>query len=1206
MSNSTDSSNVTKPTLQLKSPVSVFPEHAEKACYWGRLYGNSDALFLSQTAQDLASNSAESSDSPLFVVCQNTHEAIRLEEAVRFFLNQRASREDNRNTGLANDLIIRFPDLETLPYDRFSPHPNILSQRLKTLYQITQLNHHSKTANASHVPIVICSLNSVLLRLPPRSYVEANSLLLKPGNEFDLEGFRQQLERAGYYAVSEVRGPGEFAVRGSLLDLFPSGSQLPFRIDLFDREIESIRSFDVDTQRTIAKLPNLRLLPAREFPLHDEARRLFRQNYRERFEGDPTTSVIYRDISEGNTPPGIEYYLPLFFEYSDTLFDYLPNDSSLVFHHLNPEKLEQNLQATWQEIEERYDQRAHDIEYPILKPGEIFIDPDEFRSACNDIPSLYVSAEELDPLSLQLQKIQNTQWQNFATRALPSLRIDTRHERPLHALEAFLIEEKNPCLIIANSAGRREIIAEYLREHQLNYLECHSWDEFKNKQPALGLTVCELDAGLLTDEFTLISEAQLFGEKVKQSRRQRQQSDPATIIRDLTDLSPGSPVVHEQHGIGRYMGLETLDVGGLKSEFLLLHYAGNDKLYVPVHALHLITRYTGSAPEKAPLHRLGSDQWQRAKKRAATKVHDMAAELLDIYSRRAARQGHAFPIDEHEYRLFAEAFQYEETPDQAAAIDDVLDDMRSAQPMDRVVCGDVGFGKTEVALRAAFVCINAGRQAAILVPTTLLAQQHYQSFRDRFADWPFKVEVLSRFRSAKETTEVLKQLAAGKVDVVIGTHKLLSKDIKFKDLGLIVIDEEHRFGVKHKEQLKNLRAEVDVLTLTATPIPRTLNMALGGIRELSLITTAPVDRLAVKTFISSWDASLIREACLREIRRGGQVYFVHNEVKTLNNIADELQQLLPEVEIRLAHGQMTEGKLEQVMLDFYHRRFQVLLCTTIIESGIDNPIANTIIINRADKFGLSQLHQLRGRVGRSSHRAYAYMMIPNRSSLTDDAEKRIAAIESMDELGTGFMLATHDLEIRGAGELLGKGQSGQIQEIGFTLFMEMLERAVAALRSGEVADLDKPMHTGPEINLHIPALIPDDFMPDVHLRLILYKRMSSVNDQQELQELHSELIDRFGPLPDPVKNLLQISKLKIHAEKIGIKKIDAGDSAGTIFFASDTTVEPMQLIRIIRSEPHAYKLLGADRIRFYAEFENNQERFDYLHTLMTELAKPFT
>jgi len=784
------------------------PSDIQTPIFWGQLYGNADALALATASKQ--------STKPLLVLCETAHAALRLEEALSFFLNNELNPLNNTtNTGAQ---LIHFPALETLPYDRFSPHPNILSQRLKTLYQISQLKPTNKAPC-----IIICTLNSALLRLPPRAYIESNSLFLQPGDEFDMEGFRRQLEQAGYYAVSEVRGPGEFAVRGSLLDLFPSGNQLPFRIDLFDREIESIRSFDVDTQRTLAKLPNLRLLPAREFPLHKEARSQFRQNYRARFEGDPTLSAIYEDISAGNTPPGIEYFLPLFFEHTDTLFDYLPQNCTLVLHQSDPDTLEHDVQMVWQEIEERYEQRAHDIEYPILRPDEIFMSPKEFSNNVFTCERVFTTSEEIDPLSKTLAKVKPEQLQNFTSKALSGLRIDTRHEQHLHKLQEFLKTHKQPCLIAANSAGRREIIAEYLRAEQIQYVDCSNWTEFITNKPSLALSVCPLDAGLHTNEYTLITEAQLFGDKVKQSRRQRQKRDPATIIRDLTDLVAGNPVVHEQHGIGRYMGLETLDVGGLKSEFLLLHYAGGDKLYVPVHALHLITRYTGSSPEKAPLHRLGSDQWQRAKKRAAKKVHDMAAELLDIYSRRAAREGFAFPINEHEYNIFSEAFPYEETPDQATAIENVLDDMRNIQPMDRVVCGDVGFGKTEVALRATFVAINAGKQVAMLVPTTLLAQQHYQSFLDRFADWPFKVEVLSRFRSSKETKAVIQQLHEGKVDVLIGTHKLLQKDIKFSDLGLIIVDEEHRFGVRHKERLKDLRSEVDVLTLTATPNHYTSN-----------------------------------------------------------------------------------------------------------------------------------------------------------------------------------------------------------------------------------------------------------------------------------------------------------------------------------------------------------------------------------------------
>ena len=1144
--------------------------------HWGQLYGNSDALAIAQAVRN--------TDKSFVVMCNSTSEALRIHDALNFFLESEKTE------------VIHFPSIETLPYDRFSPHPSIVSQRLQTLYKLS--------AQRQNQQVVLCDVSTAMLALPPCSYIQEQVLVFKSGDTLDIEEFRLQLESAGYYAVSEVRENGEFAVRGNLIDLYPSGSQLPYRIDLFDDEIDTVRSFDPSSQRTVAKLPELRLLPAREFPLHQLGRKFFRQNYRARFEGNPTSSPIYQDISEGNIPPGIEYYLPLFFEQTDTLFDYLEADFAIIRHQTNQIEQSEKVIQNWKDIEDRYEQRAHDVEYPILKPNELYLSPERLEESLTDFPLIELSQAKADPFSLKSLgiKISEGDVSNFLSQSLPSLRIDTKKERPLAAFENFLAEQQQPCLIAASSAGRHEIIVEYLKEHEIKFSECKTWQDFVSLKPKLGLTVADLDAGIFLHDMTLITEAQLFGEKVKQTRKQRKSRDPATIIRDLTDLIPGSPVVHEQHGIGRYMGLESLDVGGLKTEFLLLTYAGGDKLYVPVHALDLITRYTGSSPDKAPLHRLGSDQWQRAKKKAAKRAHDTAAELLDIYSRRAARQGHAFDIDEHDYRLFAEAFAYQETPDQAQAIEEVLNDMRGQQPMDRVVCGDVGFGKTEVAMRAAFAAINGGKQVAILVPTTLLAQQHYETFRDRFADWPITVEVVSRFRTAKEVREITESLENGKVDLLIGTHKLLSKDIKFSDLGLVIIDEEHRFGVRHKERLKDLRSEVDLLTLTATPIPRTLNMSLGGLRELSIIATPPAERVAVKTFISQFDENLIREACLREIRRGGQVYFLHNEVKTLKNIEEELQQLLPEADIAIAHGQMGERKLEQVMLDFYHRRFQILLCTTIIESGIDNPSANTILINRADKFGLAQLHQIRGRVGRSNHRAYAYMLIPHRSSLTEDAKKRIDAIESMDELGSGFVLATHDLEIRGAGELLGKEQSGQMQAIGFSLFMEMLERAVKALREGKIANLEEPLRSGPEINLHIPALLPHIFMPDVHLRLILYKRISSVEDEMELQEVHAELIDRFGPLPNEVKNLLDISRLKLKAKDLGIDKIDMGETAGTIVFSGTTKVEPIKLIKLIQKEPISYKLIGSSKLRFYAAPETNEERFAYLHELLKKIS----
>ncbi len=1166
--------NLFKTNVAFKQPN--LPSAQQSKQYWGQLYGSADALAIAQAVS--------ATQQSIVIICNSSAEAIRLHDSLAFFVNTDKTE------------ILHFPGLETLPYDRFSPHPSVISQRLQTLHKLSSHSHMQQ--------LLLCDIQTAMLTLPPRSYIQEQVLIFKSGDTLNIEQFRLQLENAGYYAVSEVRESGEFAVRGNLIDLYPSGSPLPYRIDLFDDEIDSVRSFNPSTQRTVAKLPELRILPAREFPLHEQGRKYFRQNYRTRFEGDPTTSPIYQDISANNIPPGIEYFMPLFFAETDCLFDYLDNDTLIIRHQSQQQEQHEKIELNWEEIVDRYQQRAHDIEYPILNPDELYLDPESLDEALHEFSLIELSQSKVDPLVLRSHGLDIIagQTNNFLSQALPSLKIDTKKERPLSAFENFLAEQKQPCLIVASSAGRHEIIAEYLKEYKLGFEACNSWQDFVSLKPRIGLTVAELDAGIFLQDMTLITEAQLFGEKVKQTRKQRRSRDPATIIRDLTDLTPGSPVVHEQHGIGRYMGLETLDVGGLQSEFLLLTYAGGDKLYVPVHALDLISRYTGSSPEKAPLHKLGSDQWQRAKKKAAKKAHDTAAELLDIYSRRAARQGHAFELDEHDYRHFAEAFPYEETPDQARAIEEVLNDMRSPQPMDRVVCGDVGFGKTEVAMRAAFAAINGGKQAALLVPTTLLAQQHYENFRTRFADWPFKVEVVSRFRTAKEVREIAESLEKGKVDLLIGTHKLLSKDIKFSDLGLVIIDEEHRFGVRHKERLKDLRSEVDLLTLTATPIPRTLNMSLGGLRELSIIATPPAERVAVKTFISQYDENLIREACLREIRRGGQIYFLHNEVKTLKNIEEELQSLLPEVDIEIAHGQMGERALEQVMLDFYHRRFQILLCTTIIESGIDNPSANTILINRADRFGLAQLHQIRGRVGRSNHRAYAYMLIPHRSSLTEDAKKRIDAIEAMDELGSGFVLATHDLEIRGAGELLGKEQSGQMQAIGFTLFMEMLERAVKALKEGKIANLEEPLRSGPEVNLHIPALLPDAFMPDVHLRLILYKRISSVADDMDLQDIHAELIDRFGPLPDEVKHLLDITRLKLKAKELGIEKIDMGDTAGTIVFSGDTNVEPIKLIQLIQKEPLSYKLLDSSKLRFYAAPETNEERFTYLHTLLKKIS----
>ncbi|MGD8828151.1 MAG: transcription-repair coupling factor, partial [Gammaproteobacteria bacterium] len=898
-----------------------------------------------------------------------------------------------------------------------------------------------------------------------------------------------------------------------------------------------------------------------------------------------------RDVSQGLSPGGIEYYIPLFFAETASLFDYVPDTATVVLAGDTSTAIASN----WQEILDRYEQRRHDLERPILAPDRLFLDPDTVATGLAGRHTIALQNHELPDA-------QNDSGMNFGSRLPPSLLIDSRADEPAAALTGFIDSFDGRVLMAAESAGRREYLLELLRGHDLETRQASGWQTFLGDHQDLAITVAALEEGLLLPDagLAIIAESQLFGERVQTRRRRRAARDPATLIRDLTDLNPGAPVVHEEHGVGRYLGLQTLEAGGVTTEFLTLEYAAGDKLYVPVSSLHLISRYTGASPEHAPLHRLGSDQWEKAKRRAAEKARDVAAELLEIYARRAARSGHAFRLDERTQRAFAEAFPFEETPDQQTAIESVLDDMTRRVPMDRVVCGDVGFGKTEVAMRAAFAAVNDGRQVAMLVPTTLLGQQHYQTLRDRFADWPVRVELISRFRSQRQHSAILADLEAGKVDILVGTHKLLSDDVKFKDLGLVIIDEEHRFGVRHKEKLKSLRAEVDVLTLTATPIPRTLNMSLAGIRDLSIIATPPAERLSVKTFVSEWNDSLIREACLREIKRGGQVYFLHNSVETMEKMTARLQQLLPEASIRHAHGQMREKELEQVMLDFYHRRFNILVCSTIVESGIDVPTANTIIINRADKFGLAQLHQLRGRVGRSHHRAYAYLIAPPQNVLTADARKRLEAIESLEDLGAGFTLATHDLEIRGAGELLGDEQSGQIHEVGFSLYTDLLERAVKALKSGRMPELDRPLEHGPEVDLRLPALLPDDYVPDVHQRLILYKRIASAENDEALRELQVEMIDRFGLLPDAAKMLFRLAEIKLRAAALGITRIEAGNRGGRFQFVSEPPIDPMTVIRLVQAEPDVYRLEGS-RLRFQMVLEDREQRIKAVTDLLDTL-----
>lgn len=1132
---------------------------------WGQLYGSAISLWLAEAARKASG--------PMLVIADDARQAGRIEDELRFFCEPGA-------------YIEIFPAWETLPYDLFSPHPDIVSQRLRML---STLPRRTKG-------VVIVDLESLLQRLAPQTYIDAHAFDLKVGELLDVAAFRERLTGAGYVASSQVMAPGEFAVRGSLIDLYPMGSDSPYRIDLFDDEVETIRTFDADSQRSGEKVDALRLLPAREFPLTAEGIQQFKRRFRNRFAGDLTRMSTYRDIAEGAPPPGIEYYLPLFFDSSATLFDYLPANT-IIAADLDVAGFATRAFA---EVEGRYEQRGHDAERPILKPSEVFMPVAELKQRLTSFRRIETARVELDPLA------QSLPFENFATRPPPNLRIDARSEEPARELANFLREFNGRVLIAAESAGRREMLLDILQRGQVQPKLVDGWAAFVTDDAPLAITVSAISTGLVLSEphIALIAEEQLFGERARQERRRRRpERDPEKIIRDLTDLHPGSPVVHEEYGVGRYLSLATLDVGGLTSEFLVLEYADGDKLYVPVQALDLISRYTGAPAEAAPLHKLGGDAWEKAKKKAAQRIHDTAAELLDLYSRRAARQGEQLIASEPDLRAFEAAFAFEETPDQAQAIENVISDLASGQPMDRVVCGDVGFGKTEVALRAAFVAVQAGKQVAVLVPTTLLAQQHYQTFADRFADWPVKIESLSRFRSTREVNQVLQGLESGQADIVIGTHRLLQSAVKFARLGLIIIDEEHRFGVKDKERLKQLRAEVDVLTLTATPIPRTLNMAMGGLRELSLITTPPAARLSIKTFVSQWDSATVREACLREIRRGGQIYFVHNSVDTIEKTAKALTELVPEARIAVGHGQMRERELEQIMLDFYHQRCNVLVCTTIVESGIDVPTANTIIIDRADKLGLAQLHQLRGRVGRSHHQAYAYLLTPPRNAMTADAVKRLEAIESLEDLGAGFTLATHDLEIRGAGELLGEEQTGQIQEIGYALYMEMLDRAVKALKSGKIPNLDQPMHQGPEVDLHVPSLLPDSYLPDVHLRLVLYKRIAAAASTDDLRELQVEMIDRFGLLPPPAKNLFRIAEFKQTARALGVRKIDMGPGGGSVTFERDTLVEPATLIRYVQQNSSTHRLEGGVKLRFTLKLEKDEQRFAAVEQLLIELAK---
>ncbi|HFD13364.1 MAG TPA: transcription-repair coupling factor [Crenotrichaceae bacterium] len=1148
----------------------ILPEQPGQQIVWSSLSGCADSLAL---ASALTQN-----QSYLVVITADSQTALRLQHEIEFFVGK-------------NIPVEYFPDWETLPYDVFSPLPEIVSQRLEILAELPQRTEG----------ILILTVSTLMQRLTPRSHILGQSLAIHPGNILNIDNFREQLEQAGYQCVSQVIQHADFAIRGSIIDIFPIGGSVPYRIELFDDEVDSIRTFDTDSQRSIEKVDQIEVFPTHEFPFDDESIKTFRKAYRNAFQEQGHNSLIYQEVSKGNTPGGLEYYIPLFVEHCETLFDYFPDNSTLVINS----HLSDATSRFWQEVNTRYEQRGFDLDRPPLPPDRLFLDSQQVSTQIDAFKRIEI--QNPDTVSTNNKTAGKSKQIEYNCQPLPELSFNNESDQPALNLTTFLCEAIEKTLFVAETAGHREALHELLGHQHIHPATITSWQEFIDGDDKQAITIAPMDHGLwcLDPAIAIITETQLSGRKAAQRRRRKKNTGQAlhNLIHNLNELEIGSPVVHQDQGIGRYQGLQKLTVGDIETEFLTLEYAKGDKLYVPVSSLHLISRYTGTDPDLAPLHKLGGEQWGKARAKAIKRVRDVAAELLDIHARRAARKGQRFNIDESEYQKFSAAFPFEETPDQETAIIQVVEDMAAEKPMDRIICGDVGFGKTEVAMRAAFIAASNARQVIILAPTTLLAHQHVQNFQDRFADWPIQIDVLSRFVSKKQQTETVAGLAQGKIDIVIGTHRLLQADIQFKDLGLVIIDEEHRFGVRQKESLKKLRAEVDFLTLTATPIPRTLNMAMSGLRDISIIASPPPNRHRIQTFINEWNDQIIQEACLREIRRGGQIYFVHNNIKTMERAANDLQKLVPEANIRIGHGQMSEHELEPIMLDFYHQRFNVLLCTTIIESGIDVPSANTMIINRADKFGLAQLHQLRGRVGRSHHRAYAYLVIPPKQMISKDAVKRLEAIEASGELGAGFMLSSHDMEIRGAGELLGDEQSGQIQEIGFSLYSELLERAVSALRSGKEINLESPLDSGPEVDLHCSALIPDDYLGDVQTRLVLYKRISNAESADELRELQIEMIDRFGLLPEATKILFRIAELKLLAARLGIQKIDASAQGGRLLLGTEPRINFEALIQLIQTQPDQFKLDGQDKLRFYQEFSSEDDKIQYIEDLLERLSQ---
>ncbi|GEA01648.1 transcription-repair-coupling factor [Alteromonas sp. KUL17] len=1162
---------MTATLLSLPLPAPKKEASSQDHKHWGQLQGSSAALCISQALSQYKG--------PIVLITADTPSAMKLEKEIAFFLS-----DNTKHTP-----ITLFPDWETLPYDSFSPHQDIVSQRLETLFRFTQQGEG----------IFIVPVNTLMQRLAPTDYLAKYLLMLNKGDTLDRDQFRRNLEQAGYLHVSQVMSHSEFSVRGSIIDLFPMGSDQPFRIDLFDDEIDSIRYFDTETQRSGEAVNEIRLLPAREFPTDKEAITLFRQQFLEKFDANNASESVFSQVSKGTMPSGVEYYLPLFFEKTATLFDYLHPKSLLLLHG----DVQDASEFFWADVQERYEQYRYNLARPLLAPDELFLPINELFGAIKQWPRASLSSKVLE---------EKSGTSNLQCEKLDDIAINSQKKVPAERLIKTVNQATDngaKVLFCAETQGRREGLLTVLAKAGIKPKIVDSFSDFIASHDNIGITVGMVDNSFRWQtqegELLFITETELLGQKVSQRRLRdkRTATDESAIIRNLAELSIGQPVVHLDHGVGRYLGLQTLDAGGVATEYLCIEYAKQSKLYVPVASLHLISRYTGGDADSAPVSALGSDAWTKAKQKAAEKVRDVAAELLDVYARRAAKPGFAYKINWDDYQAFSDSFPFEETPDQAQAIAAVMHDMGSPSAMDRLVCGDVGFGKTEVAMRAAFLAANAGKQVAILVPTTLLAQQHYENFKDRFAAWPFEIEVMSRFVSGKAQKSVVERIGEGKVDIVVGTHKLLSSDIKYKDLGLVIIDEEHRFGVRQKEKLKSLRADVDILTLTATPIPRTLNMALSGMRDLSIIATAPARRLSIKTFVQQRNKAVIREAIMREILRGGQVYFLHNEVDSIARTAEEIAEIVPEARIAVGHGQMRERELEGVMSDFYHQRYNVLVCTTIIETGIDVPSANTIIMDRADHLGLAQLHQLRGRVGRSHHQAYAYLLTPHPKRMTKDAVKRLEAISQLEDLGAGFALATHDLEIRGAGELLGDDQSGQIASIGFSLYMDMLDKAVNALKEGREPSLDDATSGHTEVELRIPALLPEDYIADVNTRLSLYKRLASCTSQDDIDEFQVECIDRFGLLPEPAKNLIEVAEIKLKAQALGILKVDLSSQGGTIEFKETTKVNPGYIISLVQTKPNTFKFEGSQKLRLVKKTETAKERIAFISDIIADFAK---